>query len=73
MATILLTIYQTHFLNGSCISIKILLYSVPDDLIDNIPALVQIKTWPRLDDKPLSEKNVDISEDAYMRHLASVI
>ena len=37
------------------ISIKILLKFVPNDPINNIPALVQIMAWRRPGDKPLSE------------------
>ena len=36
-------------------SIKISLKFVPKGLINNIQALVQIMTWRRLGDKPLSE------------------
>ena len=35
--------------------IKISLQFVPKDSIENIPALVQIMTWRRPGDKPLSE------------------
>ena len=38
------------------IAIKISLKCVPKDLIDNIPASVQIMAWRRPNDKPLSER-----------------
>ena len=45
-----------HFLNKNVkISIKISLKFVPKGPINNIPALVQIMTWHRPGDKPLSE------------------
>ena len=49
-------IFQDIFLNENVwISIKISLKFVPKGLINNIPALVQIMTWRRPGDKPLSE------------------
>ena len=47
---------QMHFLNETVrISIQISLKFVPKGPINNITALVQIKTWRRPGDKPLSE------------------
>ena len=49
-------IFKCIFLNENVwISIKISLMFVPEDPINNIPALVQIITWRRPADKPLSE------------------
>ena len=50
-----------------------ILYSdenIPNDPIDNIPALVQIMAWHRIGDKPLSEPmlTLSLSTGAYMRH-----
>ena len=48
--------FKCIFLNETFrISIKISLKFVPKDPINNIPALVQIMTWRRSGDKPLSE------------------
>ena len=49
-------IFKSIFLNENVwISIKISLKFVPEGLINNIPALIQIMAWRRLGDKPLSE------------------
>ena len=49
-------IFKCIFLNENVwIPIKISLKFVPKDLINNIPALVQIMAWRRPGDKPLSE------------------
>ena len=40
--------------------------------IDNIPAMVQIMTWFRTGDKPLSEPMMAYVGKAYMRHSASM-
>ena len=49
-------IFKCIFLNeNTSISINISLKFVPEDRINNIPALVQIMAWRRLGDKPLSE------------------
>ena len=49
-------IFKCIFVNGNIwISIKISLKIVPEVLINNIPALVQIMAWRRPGDKPLSE------------------
>ena len=49
-------IFKRIFFNENArISIKISLKFVPDGLINNIPALVQIMAWHRPGDKPLSE------------------
>ena len=45
---------------------------VPKGPINNIPALVQIMAWRRTGNKPLSEPMVTQSNDAYMRHSASM-
>ena len=48
--------FKRIFVNKNVrISIKISLKFVPKGLINNIPALVQIMTWRRPGDKPLSE------------------
>ena len=48
--------FKRTFMNEIArISIKISLKFVPKDLINNIPALVQIMAWRRPGDKPLSE------------------
>ena len=51
---------------------KISLKFVPRGPINNIPALVQIMAWHRAGDKPLSEPMMSQSNDAYMRHPASM-
>ena len=49
-------IFKWIFLNGNIsISIKISLKFVPRGPMNNIPALVQMLTWRRSGDKPLSE------------------
>ena len=49
-------IFKCIFVNGNIwISIKISLKSVPEVLINNIAALVQIMAWHRPGEKPLSE------------------
>ena len=49
-------IFKWMFLNENIwISLRISLKFVPRVRIDNIPALVQIMTWRRAGDKPLSE------------------
>ena len=47
--------FQMHFLDNILISIKISMKFVRNGQIKNIPALVQIMTWRRPGDKPLSE------------------
>ena len=48
--------FKRIFMNENVrISIKISLKFVPKGLINNIPALLQIMTWRRPGDKPLSE------------------
>ena len=62
-------IFKHMFLNENMwISIKISLKFVPTSPIDNNPALVQIKAWHQLGDKPLSEPMLIWFTDAYMRH-----
>ena len=52
-------IFKCIFLNENIwISIKISLKFVPNDLIKNIPALLQMMAWRRSGDKPLSERMV---------------
>ena len=46
---------RNFFYEKLWISIKISLKFVPNGLINNIPALVQIMAWRRTGDKPLSE------------------
>ena len=49
-------IFKGIFLNENvCILIKILPKFVPEGLINNIPALVQVMAWRRSGDKPSSE------------------
>ena len=49
-------VFKRIFINENVrISVKISLNFVPKDSINNIPALVQIMTWRRPGDKPLSE------------------
>ena len=67
-------IFQMHFLE------LIFKYSdsdftrvVPKGLINNIPALVQVMVWHRLDDKPLSEPMmVRLQMHTCMSHSASM-
>ena len=47
--------FQVHFLENVWVPVKISLKFVPKGAINNIPALVQIMTWRRSGDKPLSE------------------
>ena len=48
--------FKRIFMNENVrISINISLKFVPEGPINNIPALVQIMAWRRIDDKPLSE------------------
>ena len=47
-------IFKCIFLNKDIWMINISLEFVPEDQINNIPALVQIMPWRRPDDKPLS-------------------
>ena len=51
-----------------CILIKMSLKFVPEDLIDNNPALFKIMARRRIGDKPLSEPMLTWFIDAYMRH-----
>ena len=48
--------------------IKTLLRFVPEGLIDNNPAFVQIRVWRWIGDKPLSEPMLTRFTDAYMQH-----
>ena len=65
-------IFKWIFLNENVwISIKISLKFVPKVPIKNIPALVQIMSWRRSGDKPLSEPMMD-SLLTHMRHSASM-
>ena len=57
---------------NDCLSIKISLKFVSKDPIDNKPELVQIMTWGRLGDKPLSAPMIAQFTDAYMRHSGSM-
>ena len=58
----------THW--GRHLSHKISLKYVPQVLIDNMAALVQIMAWRRRSDKPLSEPMLVCCTNAYMRHSA---
>ena len=51
-----------------CILINIPLKLVPEDQINNIPALVQIMAWHQIGDKPLPEPILTQFNDAYMLH-----
>ena len=53
------------------ISIQMSLKIVPKGPTANIPALVQIMAWRRIDVKPLSEPMVALFTDGYLRHLMS--
>ena len=62
-------IFKYIFMNEKfCILIKISLRFVPKSPIDNNPALVQVMTWRRPGDKPLSEPMLTQFTDAYTRH-----
>ena len=65
-------IFKRNFLNENVwIPIKSSLKFVPQGPINNIPALVQIMSWRRTGDRPLSEPMMTHFSDAYMRHSAS--
>ena len=62
------TLWDVIFSNENVrISIKISLKFVPEGLINNIPALVQVMAWCWPGDKPLYEPMIT---EAYMHHLA---
>ena len=62
-------IFKCIFLyENARISIRISLKFVPKGPIDNKSALVQVMTWRRTGDKPLSEQMLTQFTDAYMRH-----
>ena len=66
--------FKRMFLNKNIqILIKISLKFVPNGLIDNIPALVQIMAWDRTGDKPLSEPMMSWIAHTYLRHSALMI
>ena len=66
-------IFKCIFMNDIIwISIKISMQFVPEDPVNNIPALVQIMAWRRPGDKPLSEPMMAPFTDAHMRHSASL-
>ena len=72
-ATLSDDIFKCISLNENCwISNKISLRHVPQGLIDNMAALVQIMAWRRRGDKPLSEAMLACCTEAFMRHLASM-
>ena len=53
-------IFKRIFINENVwIAIKILLKFVPKGPVNNIPSLVQIMTWRRRGDKPLSEPRME--------------
>ena len=63
------SILKYNFLNENrWILKKISLIYVPDGLISNMAALVQIMAWCQTGDKPLSEPMLVCCTDAYMRH-----
>ena len=45
---------------------------VPYGIIDNMPAWIQIISWRRTGDKPLSEAMMEAFSDAYMCHSTSM-
>ena len=51
-----------------CISIRISLKVVPNDLIDNKSALVQVMAWRRAGAKPLPEPLLTQFTNTCMRH-----
>ena len=52
-------------LNESCNNlIKITQTFVPEDLIDNISALIQVMAWGQISEKPLSEPVMTTIHDA---------
>ena len=59
-------------LRKCCIISQISLIFFPNDLSDNIPALVKIMDWHRSGNKPLSETIFVYFTDAYMRHSVSI-
>ena len=62
-------IFKWIFLNGNDrIRIQISPKFVPGGPIDNNPELVQIMTWRRIGDTPLSEAMLTQLTDAYVRH-----
>ena len=68
-------IFKCIFLiENICISIKISLKFVPEDLINNISSLVQTMAWRRPGDKPLSEPmmiSLLTQHSPQLRHSAS--
>ena len=74
----MVAISQTTFSNSFlliiffCIWIWISLKFVPKCPIENKSALVQIMTWHRTGDKPLSEPMLTWSTDAYMRRSVEI-
>ena len=54
------------------ILIRMSLKFVPEDLIDNKSALVQVMVWRQTSDKRLLEPVLDEFTDAYMRHLGEM-
>ena len=59
-------IFKCIFMNEKfCISILFSLKFVPRGPIDNMPALVQVMTWHRVDNKPLSESKLTQVFGAY--------
>ena len=62
-------IFKWIFLNeNGRILIQISLKFVPMSPIDSKPALIQVMTWRRRGDKPLSEPMLTRFTDAYMWH-----
>ena len=62
--------FKCIFLNeNDIILIRISLKLVPMSPIDNTPALVQVRAWRLIVDKPLPELMMNQFSDAYMRHL----
>ena len=75
MAIILQTTFflKCIFLNENFLILnKISLKYVPWGLTDNMATLVQIMSWCRIGDNPLSEAMLVCFTDAYMHHQASV-
>ena len=66
-------IFKCISFNENCwISNKISLEHVPQGLIDNMAALVQVMALRRTGDKPLSEPMLVCCTDAYKRHSGSM-
>ena len=68
MAAILPTSSNIFLYENVKIFISISLKFVPNDLIDNMSAMIQVMAWRHTGDKPLPEAILTQVTDAYMRH-----